>query len=91
MQDSFCSDIVALFFNHIWECDVCLPRILIFIVISFFACCLFWILINFFADLGEKLLDRLAYKKKYIELQSDYEDLFSDYVQLEKEYYHTCN
>lgn len=109
MNSTFCTDLVSLFVNHIFDCDSCFDKIaglavMFFAVVAFFFLCIS-VAVEFFGKLFSKIFDRVCYRKKYNELESEFEHLNDSYSELlcdyhtlclkyddlEKEYYHTCN
>lgn len=99
MNDSgYCSDLFAIFFQHLRDCDDCFYFFFFYLILFVFFVSLFCVLFGFLSSLLEKLIDSSHYRKKYKELADDYEaltesysNLTSEFHQLEEEYYHTCN
>lgn len=115
-SEECCSDIVALFFNHLFECDECFIKVFGYLVYFVLAVSVIIFVFSCFCDFVcksfSKLFDRFRYKKlyddqitKYGVLLEDYADLsdkfnelayehtvlLDQHIELQKEYYHTCN
>lgn len=87
MNDNFCSDIVSLFWNHLWECEDCFSKVFVSLVIFVIIFFTLFILYNMFVDWFEKRLDRLKYRREYAELESEFEKLNDSYSELLVDYY----
>ncbi len=82
MNDNFCSDIVALFWNHLWECPLCWFKVFLFIAIVFFLSGFLYISVSYIVD--------KFFNKKYKELESDFEKLNDSYSDLLVDYENLC-
>lgn len=109
MNSTFCTDLVSLFVNHLWECDECLFKVFGYLIYFVLAVAVIFFVISCFCDFVCKffstLFARFSFRKKYNELEAEFEhlnDSYSEllvdynslglkYADLEKEYYHTCN
>ena len=82
-SEEFCSDLIALFFNHIWECDDCysmtLGALALFFVVIGLIYALIQIVVGFFDKLFSKIFDRFRYKKLYDDLITKHGDLKEDH------------
>ncbi len=106
LSDSgFCSDLFAIFYQHLRECSSCasffLFYLILFVLLVFVFCLLYYLICTGL----EKLIDSKHYKKKLDDLIPDYfalqeahsnlvisyNQLEHDYNELNQEYYHTCN
>lgn len=80
MTDTFCSDIVALFWNHIWECDTCYRKcfLTLILLVAFIMLLhtLLHTLIVYFMNKSESL----SYKAKYKKLKEDYHALSEELI-----------
>ncbi len=96
-SDECCSDIVALFFNHLFECDECFIKVFGFLIYFVLAVAVIFFVIScvfdFFCKSFSKLFDRFRYKKLYDDLitmhgdlQEEYDDLSQDLWSLEAAY-----
>lgn len=93
MNDTFCSDIVALFWNHIWECSECFDKvfgalIFLFVFIGFLTSLTFLIGDVLFS-LSNRLILRRNYKEKYDALAEEYITLNGLYEVLKLKYEET--
>lgn len=93
-SDGFCTDLVSLFVNHLYDCNSCFDKFfgIIFILFIFIACLtgLISIVCCFFEKLFSKLFDRFRYKKLYDDLitkhgnlQEAFDELLDDLRLLE--------
>ena len=87
MNDNFCSDIVSLFWNHLWECEACFTKVFVSFVIFFLIAFALFIVYHMFVDWAEKRLDKLKYRREYAELESKFEKLNDSYSELLADYY----
>lgn len=89
-SEEFCSDLIALFFKHIWECDDCYSMTLGALVSFVFAVALLLLLVLtvscFIEKLFSNLFDRFRYKKLYDDLITKYGDLSWEYDKLSDDY-----
>lgn len=69
MNDTFCSDIVALFWNHIWECDSCYRTCFLTLLLLI----LFIMSINSLFAYFLTKSESLSYKTKYKKLKAEYD------------------
>lgn len=85
-SEEFCSDLIALFFNHIWECDDCysmtLCALVAFFVVIGLIYALIVIVVGLFEKLFSKIFDRFRYKKLYDDLITSHGDLQEEYDEL---------
>lgn len=79
MTDTFCSDIVALFINHLWECPECLDKVGDYIFSTFVLVgALSFILLVVFTyifSLIQRIVYRCSYKKKYDDIKAELYEL----------------
>ena len=88
-SEEFCSDLIALFFNHIWECDDCYSMILgalvAFFVVIGLIYALISIVVGFFEKLFSKIFDRFRYKKLYDDLSFKHGELLGEIDELSQD------
>lgn len=82
-SEECCSDIVALFFNHLFECDECFIKVFGYFVYFVLAIAVIFFVISCFCDFickgFSKLFDRFRYKKLYDDLITKHGDLLEEY------------
>lgn len=90
MNSTFCTDLVSLFVNHIFDCDSCFDKTIgvVFLLFGFFGLMffLFCLALGFFEILFRKIVDRFRYKKAFDDLASEHTQFLSSYDSLLEEY-----
>lgn len=90
MFDTYCTDLIALFANHVFGCDDCFDKTIcvLFALFGFFGCLfvLISIVVGFFDKLFSKIFDRFRYKKCYDDLITQFGDLSEEYDKLVDEH-----
>lgn len=90
MNSTFCTDLVSLFVNHLYDCDSCFDKffgiILVLFVFIAFLVALIFLVSCAVENLLSKIFDRYRYKKLYNDLESKHLDLLAEYDHLASEY-----
>lgn len=89
-SEECCSDIVALFSNHLFECDECFLKVFGYLIYFVVATAVIFFVISCLGDFVcksfSKLFDRFRYKKCYDDLITQFGDLSEEYDKLVDEH-----